>query len=104
MLLVIEVTDFGLPPLSDKCTVNISIQDVNDNAPEFPTTTLTKFLPENATLGEVVTRVSAKDVDSDRDNNNVFRFRTPSDVPFSVNPDTGDVAVIKTLDREFQER
>ena len=104
VLLVIEVSDFGSIPLSDKCTVNISIQDVNDNPPEFATATLTEFLPEDAGVGDVVSRVSAKDIDSDRNDNNLFLFRIWQDVPFVVDPRSGNVTVKEPLDRELQER
>ncbi|XP_061178908.1 protocadherin Fat 4-like [Saccostrea echinata] len=103
VLLVIEVIDFGTPVLSDKCTVNISIVDVNDNAPEFPTATLTKFLAENASFGDVVTRVTAKDIDSDLGDNNLFEFSSSSNVPFSVHYLTGEVTVNGQVDREMQE-
>ncbi|XP_022296513.2 protocadherin Fat 1-like isoform X2 [Crassostrea virginica] len=103
VLLVIEVSDFGSIPLSDKCTVNISIQDVNDNPPEFATATLTEFLPEDAGVGDVVSRVSAKDIDSDRNDNNLFLFRIQQNVPFVVDPRSGNVSVKEPLDRELQE-
>ncbi|XP_062596826.1 protocadherin Fat 4-like [Saccostrea cucullata] len=103
VLLVIEVTDFGTPALSDKCTVNISIIDVNDNSPEFPTATMTKFIAENASLGDFVTRVTAKDIDSDLSDNNLFEFRSSSNVPFNVHYLTGEVTVNGQIDREIQE-
>jgi hypothetical protein len=104
ILLVVEVSDFGPYPLSEKCTVNISIIDVNDNAPEFPTSTMVKFLAENSSIGDVVTQVFAKDADSDLDGNNLFEFRTLSNVPFTVHSSQGTVTVNGQLDREIQER
>lgn len=49
-------------------------------------------------ISEVVIWVLVKDVDLDRDNNNVFIFRILFVVLFDVDFDIGDVIVINILD------
>lgn len=98
VFLVIEVIDFGFLFLFDKCIVNISIQDINDNVLEFFIIILIKFFLENVMISEVVIWVLVKDVDLDRDNNNVFIFRILFVVLFDVDFDIGDVIVINILD------
>ena len=58
-------TDFGIPPLSSSVTVYISIDDVNDNVPEFNTSPNTTFSVSIGTgAGHTVGAVTATDPDS----------------------------------------
>ncbi|XP_075712374.1 protocadherin alpha-5-like isoform X6 [Rhinoderma darwinii] len=62
----IKATDAGLPPLSSNLTLNIFINDINDNAPVFSPlySELTIKTPKLAQPGHLVTKVSAVDLDS----------------------------------------
>ena len=49
---------------SGTATVNITVTDANDHAPEFIDTPYEFIAPENATLETIVGTVSANDTDS----------------------------------------
>ncbi|XP_061195516.1 protocadherin Fat 4-like, partial [Saccostrea echinata] len=102
--LVVSVTDMGEPPLFDKCTVTITIVDVNDNPPTFQVSSLSIPVSESAAKGTLLTQVSATDSDSPLNNNNRFSFSELSVTPFSVHSSTGIVTVEGPLDRETEDR
>ncbi|XP_076729967.1 protocadherin gamma-C5 isoform X8 [Maylandia zebra] len=59
----ITATDLGSPPLSTKKTINVTITDVNDNAPVFTQKTYNVYLKENGVPGSILFSVSASDLD-----------------------------------------
>lgn len=104
--LVIEAIDGGNPPLRGQMTVNISIQDVNDNTPIFNQSRYFASVPENATIGTKVLQVYATDIDAG--NNGLIEFsinRRQSDREqmFQIDGKTGIVSVNKPLDFETKE-
>lgn len=58
ILVTVVAQDGGSPPLSASCLLNITLQDINDNAPEFSETAYEASVKENAEPGTVVSRVS----------------------------------------------
>ena len=102
--LTVSASDHGVPPLSDVCTVTISVNDVNDNPPVFNPSKLTASVSESAPKGMSVIRASATDADSDLNKNNRFSYATPTATPFKVHASTGIVTVDKPLNRETQDR
>uniref|UniRef100_A0A4W5QMN5 Cadherin domain-containing protein n=1 Tax=Hucho hucho TaxID=62062 RepID=A0A4W5QMN5_9TELE len=68
--LVVKAQDGGSPPLSSNVSINIFIQDQNDNAPQvlYPvqtsSSTVAEMVPRSADVGYLVTKVVAVDVDS----------------------------------------
>lgn len=104
--LVIEAIDGGNPPLRGQMTVNISIQDVNDNTPIFNQSRYFASVPENATIGTNVLQVYATDTDAG--NNGLIEFsinRRLSDREqmFRIDSKTGIISVNKPLDFETKE-
>lgn len=104
--LVIEAIDGGNPPLRGQMTVNISIQDVNDNTPIFNQSRYFASVPENATIGTKVLQVYATDIDAG--NNGLIAFsinRRQSDREqmFQIDGKTGIISVNKPLDFETKE-
>ena len=63
-LLTVTARDGGVPSLSDTTDVEITVQDVNDNAPVFSSNTYSGLVLEDALLGTSVLQVQATDVDS----------------------------------------
>ena len=103
--ITITATDCGEPPLSALKTLSIEVSDVNDNAPEFPHSTLALYLMENNTPGASIFSVSAFDEDLN-DNaavsygigrggaqNNIASF-------LNINSDNGQISALKSFDFE----
>ena len=61
--LTIQATDGGEPPLSNHATVNITIMDDNDNAPEFGQKSYNAVVNENSPIHTTVIAVTATDRD-----------------------------------------
>ncbi|XP_045480676.1 protein dachsous isoform X2 [Harmonia axyridis] len=104
--LVIEALDGGTPPLRGEMTVNITIQDVNDNQPMFNQTRYFATVPENATIGTSVLKVYASDSDSGENGQieySINRRQSDRDNMFKIDPTTGLVTVNKPLDFETKE-
>lgn len=104
--LVIEALDGGNPPLRGQMTVNISIQDVNDNQPIFNQSRYFASVPENATIGTSVLQVYATDTDAG-DNGlitfSINRRQSDKELMFRIDEKTGLIVVNKPLDFETKE-
>lgn len=57
--LTLEAWDGGNPPLSSATVVTIELMDVNDNAPTFSQDIYNVLVSEDASVGQMVTRVTA---------------------------------------------
>lgn len=104
--LVIEAIDGGNPPLRGQMTVNITIQDVNDNQPDFNQSRYFASVPENATIGTKVLQVYATDTDADNNGRIGFtinRRQSDKDQMFRIDSTTGVISVNKPLDFETKE-
>nr|CAD7592898.1 unnamed protein product [Timema genevievae] len=101
-LLTITAKDGGIPPLSDTTDVEITVADVNDNAPVFKKLSYLSSIPEDALVGTSVLHISATDADMGL--NGRIRYAlaadTTSDAAFVVDPTSGVIRTSKTLDRE----
>lgn len=64
-LLTVTARDGGEPPLSDTTDVEISVTDVNDNAPVFEAPQYQGSIPEDVLVGTSVLRIVATDADAD---------------------------------------
>ena len=85
-----------------------TLQDFNDNAPEFvsPATNFSIRIAENATIGTEVITVRA--IDTDIGSNGAVRYRIRKDPlgnykAFHINQVTGKIILQKELDRERQQ-
>ncbi|CAG0886653.1 unnamed protein product [Cyprideis torosa] len=104
--LVIEAYDGGSPPLKGSMTVNITIQDVNDNQPIFNQSRYYGTIPENATLGTSVLQVFATDTDTGdngRVSYSINRRQSDRDEVFAIDENTGVIRVNRPLDFESKE-
>ncbi|VEN33936.1 unnamed protein product, partial [Callosobruchus maculatus] len=104
--LVIEALDGGTPPLRGEMTVNITIQDVNDNPPVFNQSRYFATVPENATIGTSVLQVIATDADAEENGQvgySINRRQSDKDSMFHIDPSTGLISVNKPLDFEAKE-
>lgn len=104
--LVIEALDGGAPPLRGEMTVNITIQDVNDNPPVFNQSRYYAVVPENATVGTHVLEVTATDADSEENGQieySINRRQSDKENIFNMDLTTGVISVNKPLDFETKE-
>ncbi|XP_071455042.1 protein dachsous-like [Hetaerina americana] len=104
--LVVEALDGGTPPLRGVMTVNVTIQDVNDNQPIFNQSRYFATVAENATIGTSVLRVYATDTDAGENGRvsySINRRQSDRESMFRIDAETGEVAVNRPLDFETKE-
>ena len=100
-LIVFAVEKAGSLPKTTECTVRIDIQDVNDNAPIFPTRVAVVSVPENVKVGYEAYRFHATDKDSGQ--NGIIEYAiTGGNVlsTFVIDAGTRVIKLAKVLDRE----
>ncbi|ROL53906.1 Protocadherin-15 [Anabarilius grahami] len=97
--LVVQASDGAKDPRRTTITLSIKVLDVDDNSPVFSQPAYHVTLPENSPVGMVILNISA--LDPDLDANVTFRIRTEEARElFSVNPLTGELMVLRSLDFE----
>ena len=101
--LTIQAQDGGDPPLSNHATVNITVMDVNDNAPEFAQVSYNAMINEAATGGEKVAIVRANDADQGDNGRVLYSIRSGDrQGQFSIDSHQGIIRVNNdNLDREM---
>ncbi|KAJ8284825.1 hypothetical protein COCON_G00036750 [Conger conger] len=96
---IVEASDGAVDPRRTTVTLSVQVLDVDDNSPVFSQASYAASLPENSPPGTVVLQLSAKD--ADLNSNITYRIRTEeASKLFSVNPVTGQLSVLQTLDFE----
>lgn len=101
-LLTVTAKDGGNPPLSDTTDVEISVTDVNDNAPQFKIPLYHATIPEDALIGTSVVQISAIDIDMGL-NGRIKYLLSDKDVEdgsFIIDTTSGIIRTNKGLDRE----
>ncbi|XP_053381734.1 protocadherin Fat 4-like [Mercenaria mercenaria] len=93
-------TDNGVPPLSLSEEVIVTVLDFNDNKPEFVNFINETNVPENASPGYFVVKVSASDVDDGLNAYVTYDIEEGADGKFSINTTSGRIEVSAALDRE----
>ncbi|XP_034936764.1 cadherin-87A [Chelonus insularis] len=93
--LTVEAND-GL--FSDTAIVNITIRDVNNNAPAFPQDVYTASVPEIASPGTVVEEMVATDSDSGINAKLKYRIQKGAFDDFVIDETTGVVTISGKLD------
>ncbi|XP_058883158.1 protocadherin Fat 1-like isoform X5 [Acipenser ruthenus] len=82
--------------------VVLTVEDVNDNAPEFSSDPYTITVFENTELKTLVTRIHATDPDTGFNSKVLYSFVDSADGHFSINELSGIISLEKPLDREVQ--
>ncbi|KAL3880625.1 hypothetical protein ACJMK2_032849 [Sinanodonta woodiana] len=95
--------DQGSPPLSSTATVELTILDVNDNAPVFEQSQYEFTVEENRTKEMDIGQVIATDKDLDINGIVTYAILDNDNVPFRILPD-GSIKSTSILDREKQSR
>ncbi|KAM6981316.1 protocadherin Fat 4 [Aplochiton taeniatus] len=101
--LLVTATDSGSPPLTGTGTVIVLVDDVNDNIPEFTSSTFHTSIPEDAPTGTDVLLVNSSDADVGA-NGIVSYSLSGAEGQFSINPATGQIITSSLLDRETRAR
>lgn len=97
--LTVTATDHGRPARSDTADVDVTVVDVNDNAPKFLRASYAARVSEDALVGASVLTIAAVDLDVGL--NGRVRYAFDGDVQdFLVDPTLGVVRTRGALDRE----
>ncbi|XP_050347268.1 protein dachsous isoform X2 [Nymphalis io] len=92
----------GNPASYDQTQVQITLEDVNDNAPEFGTSSVRVSVAESTAIGSVVYAARATDEDDGKNSQITYSLVSatgPSNT-FAVNPQHGLVTLLRSLDYE----
>ncbi|KAF4011869.1 hypothetical protein G4228_003419 [Cervus hanglu yarkandensis] len=101
-VLLITATDSGSPALTGTGTINVIVDDINDNVPTFASKMYFTTIPEDAPTGTDVILVNASDIDAST--NAVISYRIiGGNSQFTINPSTGQIITSALLDRETKE-
>lgn len=100
---VIRCHDMGEPRLHVSKVIIVNVADVNDNCPVFTHAVYDATVEENLPRGSFVVRVSAHDPDSGTNGDVVYLLDSDADQRFHVDPGSGVITVLATLDRETAE-
>ena len=93
--------DQGPQPLSSTATVNLKIDDQNDNKPAFYPEKYFMNLEENQPIGSFVVQVLAHDIDYGSNAKITYSF--VSNYPsFTIDPDTGTISTAQVLSSSTQ--
>uniref|UniRef100_A0A9J8BPR0 Protocadherin-15 n=1 Tax=Cyprinus carpio carpio TaxID=630221 RepID=A0A9J8BPR0_CYPCA len=107
--LVVQASDGGKDPRRTTVTLSIKVLDVDDNSPAFSQPAYHITLPENSPVGMIILNISCfwpndcltQALDPDLDANITYRIRTEEARElFAVNPLTGELKVLHSLDFE----
>eukprot|EP00061_Rhincodon_typus_P007563 g29387.t1 len=90
----------GSPPAYSSTKVKITISDINDNTPTFPTSSESILVPENTEIGSVIYTVHADDQDSGANGQVQFDIVSNEDRTFSIDRTSGKLRVIGSLSYE----
>ncbi|XP_021699917.1 protocadherin-like wing polarity protein stan isoform X3 [Aedes aegypti] len=101
-LLTVTAKDGGNPSLSDTTDVEISVTDVNDNAPQFKVPLYQATIAEDALIGTSVVQIAATDIDMGLNGRIKYTLSSKDieDGSFVVDPTSGVIRTNKGLDRE----
>uniref|UniRef100_A0A8C8FMX4 Cadherin EGF LAG seven-pass G-type receptor 1a n=1 Tax=Oncorhynchus tshawytscha TaxID=74940 RepID=A0A8C8FMX4_ONCTS len=93
--------DKGFPPLKASMDVQVSVLDINDNAPVFEKDELYVYVVENSPVGSIVARITATDPDKGSNAQILFQI-VEGNVPevFQLDIFNGDLIALTDLDYE----
>ncbi|XP_051962537.1 protocadherin-16 [Xyrauchen texanus] len=98
--LTVEAQDQGTPSLTTTVTLDITVLDLNDNSPVFPSSSYTVDVSEDSPYGSLVLKVSASDQDEGSNSQLVYFLSPESRGMFIVDQHTGHIITAAALDRE----
>ncbi|XP_041054608.1 protocadherin Fat 4 [Carcharodon carcharias] len=100
-MLLVTVTDAGVPPLTGSGTIKIIVDDLNDNSPAFEQSQYTVTVSEASPIGLTLLTIHAVDPDAG-ENGQISYSMESGESPFSIEPISGRIVTTSDLDREVQ--
>ncbi|XP_028998199.1 protocadherin Fat 1a isoform X2 [Betta splendens] len=82
--------------------IHITVEDVNDNPPQFSADPYTFTVFENTETGTYVAKLLANDVDAGLNSDILYSLVDPAGGYFSIDEHTGVISLERPLDREVQ--
>ncbi|XP_067423043.1 protocadherin gamma-C4-like isoform X9 [Emydura macquarii macquarii] len=104
--ITITATDSGSPRRSTQKTISLQISDVNDNVPQFSSSSYTAHIQENTLPGASVLSVSASDPDVGGNSKLSYSIvdsgaqALPLSAYFHIDPQNGTISTWRALDYE----
>ncbi|XP_051019083.1 protocadherin beta-4-like [Acomys russatus] len=104
--ITITVTDLGTPRLTIQRNITVQVSDINDNTPAFTQTSYTLSVRENNSPALHIGTIRATDSDSGSNAHITYSLLPPQDPQLaldslvSINPDNGQLFVLRALDYE----
>ncbi|XP_038562420.1 cadherin EGF LAG seven-pass G-type receptor 1-like isoform X1 [Micropterus salmoides] len=97
--------DKGVPPLRATVDVQVSVLDINDNAPVFEEDEMNLYVTENSPVGSVIARITATDPDEGTNAQILFQI-VEGNVPevFQLDIFNGDLIALADLDYESKSK
>ncbi|XP_071353107.1 protocadherin Fat 4 [Trachinotus anak] len=95
----IIAVDLGLPPLTGTLTVNVIVDDINDNHPKFNEEDYTTIVSEDSPRGTMFAMITASDIDEGV-SGEIRYFMENLDIPFAIEETSGELFTTDVLDRE----
>ncbi|XP_021794476.2 protocadherin Fat 4 isoform X3 [Papio anubis] len=87
-------------PRTQRAEVEITLQDINDNPPVFPTDMLDLTVEENIGDGSKIMQLTAMDADEGANALVTYTIISGADDSFRIDPESGDLIATRRLDRE----
>ncbi|XP_060070203.1 cadherin-related tumor suppressor-like [Ylistrum balloti] len=101
--ITVGAVDSGIPPQTGSATVQVTLEDINDNAPYFDPVIPVGYIQENSAEGSSVMMLLSHTFDKDLPPNSgsyTFTAVTGDNYFFSISPTTGLVQTKVAIDRE----
>ncbi|KAK0143246.1 Protocadherin Fat 4 [Merluccius polli] len=98
-ILSIIAVDAGWPPLTGTLTMEVVVNDENDNRPRFHEDVYNTIVPEDNPAGAVFAIITATDLDEGVNGEIRYTIVGP-DSPFSIEETSGELSTTDVLDRE----
>ncbi|XP_013793301.2 cadherin-11-like, partial [Limulus polyphemus] len=96
--LVVEARDKAKEPQFSTAIVQVSVNDVNDNAPELLSIPRFQRVPLSTSLSDVIYRIEAADKDSTLAGNNEVTYKiSPPSPLFNIDSKTGEITASQPL-------
>ncbi|KAM4826977.1 protocadherin Fat 2 [Thomomys bottae] len=100
-VLNVTVYDLGTPQKSAWKLLTVTVQDWNDNVPQFPPGGYQLTISEDTDIGTTIAELQAQDGDSEDNGRVRYTLLSPTD-KFSLHPHTGALVLTGPLDRESE--